>query len=153
MKVLIIDNNPRNRQVMNEMMHEQGVIFVSGVLEAPNRIMGSMLIEAIDFDLVIIGGGLSNILPDGSHDEGDGVSLIKQLLKKNSMANVVLWSDKTVLQVEFQAVLMAHKSQAPEYFCWRKHLLLAELEKNLLLIFSLSRQPFSTSAGSSLTLN
>ncbi len=135
MKVLIIDNNASNREMMNELMREQKIVIVEGLLEAPNRIMGSMLLEAIDFDLIIIGGGLSNILPDGSQDNGDGMSLIEQLLKKNPFSNVVLWTDKAQLQAQFHALLMEYKHEVPHFLCWKKQVSLQEVEENLLLIY------------------
>lgn len=124
-------------------MREQTVMIIDGLLEAPNRIMGAMLIEAIDFDLVIIGGGLSNVLPDGTMDTGDGVSLIEQSLKKNRLANVVLWSDKAQLQDQFQELLLTYKCEEQTHLCWKKQVSLQEIEENLLLIGLMHWQKFS----------
>lgn len=135
MKVLVIDNNPANRSLMSQLLQEQGIITVDGLLEAPNRIMGAMLLEAIEFNLVIIGGGLNNTLPDGSEDSGNGLSLIAQLLEVNPSANVVLWSDKAELQIQFRALLTKYKNVAAPYFCWKKTLTLQEMETHLLQIY------------------
>lgn len=132
-----MDNNPQNRKMMNWLIREQGIVIIEGLLEAPNRIMGAMLIEAIDFDLVILGGGLDNVLPDGSTDVGDGISLAEQLLKKNAEANVVLWSDNQRLQTQFHKLLEMHKTYFLPCFSWLKNISLQQMEANLSLMLSL----------------
>jgi len=131
MKVLIVDNNPQNRKLMNAQLRDQGIVIIEGLLEAPNRIMGAMLIEAIDFDLVILGGGLDNILPDGSTDIGDGISLAQQVLKKNPATNVVFWSDNSRLQAKFNEVPELYKGGEMPYFSWQKSISLSDIEYNL----------------------
>ena len=131
MKVLIVDNNAQNRKTMNALIRQQKVDILEGLLEAPNRIMGAMLIDAIDFDLVILGGGLDNVLPDGSIDIGDSISLAKQLLDKNSNSNVVLWSDNQVLQKKFNNLLKLYKNNLLFCFSWLKSISLEEIEHHL----------------------
>ncbi len=135
MKVLIVDNNPLNRKAMNKLLRQQEIIFINGLLEAPNRIMGAMLLEAIEFDLVILGGGLKNILPDGTTDVGNGVALAKQLLTKNNQSNVVLWSDSFDLKAKFEDLLIAHNREALPHYCWQKNLSISELEFNLSMLY------------------
>lgn len=136
MKVLIVDNNQNNRSRMSDLLAQQKIITIDGLLEAPNRIMGAMLIEAINFDLVILGGMLNNQLPDGTLDTGNGVSLAAQLLERsNAQSNVILWSDNSDVQQQFIQLFAQHQLEYLPHLCWKKSLELNELELNLQLLF------------------
>ena len=135
MKVLIVDNNPSNRRKMNELLENQQAVKISNILVAPNRIMGAMLIEAIEFDLVIFGGILENILPDGTTDVGNSVSLASQLLQKRQQAEMVLWTDKVQIIDKFSRLFQEQKREFYPYLNWSKDITLSELEIRLMQIF------------------
>lgn len=137
MKFLLVDNKEKNRSYMNDLLlNQQNSIKLDGLLEAPNRVMGAMLIEAINFDLVIFGGNIGNTLPDGTHDQGDGVSLANQLLHKTPSANVVLWSNNQILNQQFSNLFEKHGRVCLPHNRWPKSISGEEVSHNLNLIFS-----------------
>ena len=131
MKVLIVDNNQINREAISRLLREQQAFDIDGLLEAPNRVMGAMLIEAIDFDLVIVGGILQNALPDGTTDDGNGVALAAQLLAHKPATKIVLWSDNQALKRQFIQLLEQHHKHQPQQYCWPKALDSTALSRHL----------------------
>lgn len=135
MKVLIVDNKGSNRNGMANLLQQQSVIDIAGRLEAPNLIMGSMLIDAIDFDLVILGGMLDGMLPDGSEAFGSGVTLAREIFARRMSTKVVLWSDNPTLREEFSQLMAEYDEPCLEYHCWQKQIALSELEHHLWQLF------------------